>query len=96
MMALGAGRTYVVTGSNCPTPACDDVTSNLQVLPKPVDLPTPENLPVLSAPVKAWNAGKHCKNCGVLCPPNEQHTIGGISHQPLKVCLAHLIWCARS
>ena len=38
----------------------------------------------------------HCKNCGVLCPPNEQHTIGGISHQPLKVCLAHLIWCARS
>ena len=40
--------------------------------------------------------GLHCKNCGVLCPPNEQHTIGGISHQPLKVCLAHLIWCARS
>ena len=38
----------------------------------------------------------HCKNCGVLCPPNEQHTIGVISHQPLKVCLAHLIWCARS
>ena len=22
----------------------------------------------------------HCKNCGVLCPPNEQHTIGVISH----------------
>ena len=38
----------------------------------------------------------HCKNCGVLCPPNEQHTIGVISHRPLKVCLAHLIWCARS
>ena len=38
----------------------------------------------------------HCKNCGVLCPPNEKHTIGGISHQPLKVCLAHLIWCVRS
>ena len=37
----------------------------------------------------------HCKNCGVLCPPNEQHTIGVISHRPLKVCLAHLIWCAR-
>ena len=39
---------------------------------------------------------QHCKNCGVLCPPNEQHTIGVISHRPLKVCLAHLIWCARS
>ena len=38
----------------------------------------------------------HCKNCGVLCPPNEQHTIGVISHRPRKVCLAHLIWCARS
>ena len=38
----------------------------------------------------------HCKNCGVICPPNEQHTIGVISHRPLKVCLAHLIWCARS
>ena len=37
----------------------------------------------------------HCKNCGVLCPPNEQHTIGVISHRPLKVCLAHLIWCAK-
>ena len=24
----------------------------------------------------------HCKNCGVLCPPNEQHTIGVISHRP--------------
>ena len=22
----------------------------------------------------------HCKICGVLCPPNEQHTIGVISH----------------
>ena len=22
----------------------------------------------------------HCKNCGVLCTPNEQHTIGVISH----------------
>ena len=38
----------------------------------------------------------HCKNCGVLCPPNEQHTIGVISHRPQKVCLAHFIWCARS
>ena len=38
----------------------------------------------------------HCKNCGVLCPPNEQHTTGVISHRPLKVCIAHLIWCARS
>ena len=38
----------------------------------------------------------HCKNGGVLCPPNEQHTIGVISHWPRKVCLAHLIWCARS
>ena len=38
----------------------------------------------------------HCKNCGVLCPPNEQHTIGVKSHRPLKACLAHLIWCARS
>ena len=38
----------------------------------------------------------HCKNCGVLCPPNEQHTIGVISHRPWRVCLAHLIWCARS
>ena len=38
----------------------------------------------------------HCKNRGVLYPPNEQHTIGVISHRPLKVCLAHLIWCARS
>ena len=41
-------------------------------------------------------ANPHCKNCGVLCPPNEQHTIGVISHRPRKVCLAHLIWCARS
>ena len=33
----------------------------------------------------------------VVCyAPNEQHTIGVISHRPLKVCLAHLIWCARS
>ena len=38
----------------------------------------------------------HCKNSGVLFPPNEQHTIGVISHQPLIVCLAHLSWCARS
>ena len=22
----------------------------------------------------------HCKNCGMLCTPNEQHTIGVISH----------------
>ena len=30
----------------------------------------------------------HCKNCGVLCPPNEQHTIGVISHQPLQLGFA--------
>ena len=32
----------------------------------------------------------HCKNCGVLCPPKEQHNIGVISHLPLNVCLAHV------
>ena len=31
------------------------------------------------------------KNCGVLCTPNEQHTIGVISHQPLKVTLFGVI-----
>ena len=26
----------------------------------------------------------HCKNCGVLCPPNEQHTIGVIPYRVLS------------
>ena len=33
----------------------------------------------------------HYKNCGVLCPPNEQHTIGVISHRPLKVCVVGVL-----